>query len=157
VGNLSGTEPVGLARVGAGRPEQGIATAAAALATVRSGYPGVGADLAASELDALGSPTPPWLDRALLRYGSERSRYTRAVANFGVLPERLFDWGGATLVDLWWAPPLADPPYVNATFTSLGDSLTLSLRTHQRGLTSSLAADLAAAFAEVLEALPRSG
>lgn len=150
VGNLSGTEPVALRGVGSGPPEHAVAVAAAALRSVRRGHPGLGADLAAAELEALGLLIPQWLNGALLRLGTERSRYTRAVANFGVLPERLSDWGSATLDDLWWAPPLADPPYVNATFTTVGDTLTLSLRTHPRGITASLATDLAAAFEETL-------
>jgi hypothetical protein len=120
---------------------------------VRLGYPGAGADLAAAELEALGAPIPPWLSAALFRYGGERSRYTRAIANFGVLPERLRDWGPARLTDLWWAPPLADPPYVNATFTRLGERVTLSLRVHPDGISSSLAQDLAGAFVEVLDDL----
>jgi hypothetical protein len=153
VGNLSGTEPVELLGMGAGWPEDSIAIAAAALATVRHGYPGVGADLAATTLRDVGAEVPLWLNRALLRYGTERSRYTRAIANFGPIPTPLLDWATAKMVDLWWAPPLADPPYVNATFTSMPGTLTLSLRTHPGGLTAGQASDLASAFLETLEDL----
>jgi hypothetical protein len=156
IGNLSGIEPIALARIGGGWAEDSIAAAAAALAPIRAGHPGVGADLAAVELEALGVPIPPWLNRALLRFGAERSRYTRAIANFGVVPPSLGRWRSADLIDLWWAPPLSDPPFLNLTFTAFGDCLTISARTHPHGLNRDLAGDLVDAFVETLDDLPHS-
>ena len=75
MGNLSGTEPVALVNVGAGRPEDSVAVAAAALAGVRQGFPGVGAESRRQRAGGPGRRHPRLgLNRALLRYGTERSR-----------------------------------------------------------------------------------
>jgi NRPS condensation-like uncharacterized protein len=139
-GNLSGTEPVLLDDVARLRPREAIAQTNRELSVLRSGWPGLFADLAV----ATGVLPARSFDRALGRLlGIARQRcMTRTFANFGVVPDEATAWDGVTVARLWWAPPLADPSYVNATFLRACGRTTLCLRTGSTGLGKADARDL---------------
>ncbi|MGH8927550.1 MAG: hypothetical protein ACRDWH_04325 [Acidimicrobiia bacterium] len=136
VGNLSGAEPVAIERPGQRPVSRVIEQAAAAMATWKSGFPGLGPELMAR--------TWSWLPPTILNQGVEkmirtgqRLRHTRTLSNVGRLPASISDWGPVAMDRIHFLGPMSRGPYTSFVAFSHGSSSLLTTRTSPDWLTSS--------------------
>ena len=127
IGNLGGVEAVAV-KSQAESMDRLIEEAAAEIAVVRGGFPGLGPELMARSW--------AWMPPAVLNQGVEamiragqRRRYTRILSNLGRLPTSLTDWGEVRLEGLRYLGPMTNGPYCLFVVMTHAGSSSLTVRT----------------------------
>lgn len=143
LGNLSGTEPLQLFGVSSKPLFSVIDDAHRALSALASGWPGLGAGLAA--IDSAMLPEELFSSAVLTSFKrSATLGYGRSLSNLGAWPTQIARWGDAQATSCVLVPPMSDPRWSTFLVLGLAGRVQIALLTHDVGVSATDAEALGA-------------